>query len=165
LTTFVTIGNAHQPFHRLLGAVSAIVSTLPQPVVVQHGNTPWSGCDVCIAKPFVGMAEFDKLLNQAELLILHAGVSVLQAIRAGKTPVVMPRRAMYGEIVIDHQWEFARALAETGKIVLANEPSDLPAAVVEAMKRQDAQRITTTVPPLVGLIGELLRQYDRKTGK
>jgi UDP-N-acetylglucosamine transferase subunit ALG13 len=109
------------------------------------------------------MEEFDKLLDKAELIILHAGVSVIQAIRAGKTPVVMPRRTKYGEIVVDHQWEFARALAETGKIIVADESGDLPAAVAEALKRQSAHRPTATVPPLVGMIGEVLRKYDIET--
>ena len=44
MSTFVTIGNGTQSFHRLLEAVREVIDDLPQPVVIQTGRTPFV-CD------------------------------------------------------------------------------------------------------------------------
>ena len=156
--TFVSVGNATQPFARLLDAVAAIAGELPQPVFVQFGSTPFRSAD-CDSAQWLAMADFEQRAAQAQLLILHAGAgSVIHAIRAGRLPVVMPRRARYGEHVDDHQVEFARTLAEAGRVVLALEPGDLTAAVAEAMERQNASRPSQAPPPLVAMIDEVLRE-------
>jgi UDP-N-acetylglucosamine transferase subunit ALG13 len=161
VTTFVSLGNATQPFIRLTDAVLQIVSILPQPVVVQHGNNPFQGSG-CIARPFMEMTEFIELIETSELLILHAGAgSVIHAIQAGKVPVVMPRRKQYGEVVDDHQLEFAHALGAIGKVVVAEEPVDLVSAVQEAKKRQSMANSLNKRPPLVDLIAETLQAYAK----
>lgn len=169
MTTFVSVGNATQPFDRLLEAILRLPS-LPQPVIVQHGHTRFDapGFD---ARAFLGMAEFGELLASADLLILHAGAgSVIHAVRAGKIPVVMPRRKGNGEIVDDHQVEFGRALADTGKVVLAEGPDQLVCAVEEALRQQAAGRVQGSEPPLVKMIGDVLgrcesRHKDAEAGK
>ncbi|MFH1635548.1 MAG: hypothetical protein ABIG63_16275, partial [Chloroflexota bacterium] len=70
--TFVSVGNATQPFNRLLDQVLRIASTLPQPVVVQHGSSTFRGAG-CIPRQFMEMEEFGQFVSEAELLILHAG--------------------------------------------------------------------------------------------
>jgi len=165
VTTFVSVGNATQSFGRLIEAVLKIAPRLPQPVVMQHGNTALKGVG-CIAQPFMEMEAFGQTMAQAELLILHAGAgSVIHAIQTGKIPVVMPRRARYGEIIDDHQLEFARALAQSGKLVVAEEPADLMAAVVEAQNRQKGTQHSVHTPPLVGLISAVLRECVQGKGK
>lgn len=166
MTTFVSVGNAKQPFNRLLDAVLRIIPNLPRPVIVQHGHSPFLATD-CIARPFVETAEFSHFVAEAQLLILHAGAgSVIHAIQAGKIPVVMPRRAKYREHVDDHQLEFSRALAAAGKVVVAEEPDDLIVAVEDSIKRQSMARRVETIPPLmVGLISEILRDYAVGLGK
>ena len=160
MTTFVSVGNATQPFNRLIKAVLKIAPKLPQAVVVQHGNTLFPEAGGCIARPFMEMGEFGQYVAQADLLILHAGAgSVIHAVQAGKVPVVMPRRAKYGEHVDDHQLEFARALAEAGKVVMVEEPEDLIGAVEEAMKRQRMSRPLDADSRMVDLISEVLRKY------
>lgn len=160
MTTFVSVGNATQPFNRLIESVIENYAELPQPVVIQHGNTPLANIEKCVAKPFLGMNEFSSQLKQAELLILHGGAgSVIHAIKAGKIPVIMPRRAQYGEHVDDHQLEFSRALAEAGKVVLAEEPEDLMRSVEKSLEMQATNTSIDSEPPLVGLISEVLRRY------
>ena len=156
MMTFVSVGNATQPFSRLIDAVLKLASNLPQPVLVQRGNTivPKAGC---VVKPFLEIEAFRQFIEQAELLILHAGAgSIIHAIQAGKIPVVMPRLAKYGEHVDDHQVEFARALVQLGRIVVAEEPANLIDAIAEAQKRQTKTLHTVCTPPLVGLIRAVL---------
>lgn len=160
MSTFVSVGNATQPFSRLLDLLPCIFPLLPQPVIVQHGRTPFkSAC--CIAVPFLSMEEFSQYVETSDLLILHAGAgSLIHAIRAGKVPLVMPRRATHGELVDDHQVEFAVALATIGKIVLVEELDGLKQAIAEAKVRQNRLSSTAT-PPLLSHIKTLLAAYTR----
>jgi UDP-N-acetylglucosamine:LPS N-acetylglucosamine transferase len=80
------------------------------------------------------MEEFDRRLEEADLVISHGGCTVLSAIRLGKVPVVMPRRKKYGEHVNDHQVQLVQALAEEGRVIPAYEPEDLPGAIGKAME-------------------------------
>ena len=166
MSTFVSIGNAHQPFGRLLEAVRRAAERLPQPLVVQHGYTPFDD-PVCTRVPFLSMEEFIRCVRDADLLIMHAGAgSVIHAVGAGKIPVIMPRRAAYGEHVNDHQVEFAQALMATGKVIVVENPDDLERAAEEAMTRQrqlsnrDGNH-KDSLPPLVGLVDRLLRDHAR----
>ena len=168
LSTFVSLGNALQPFVRLLEAIARLAPRLPQPVIVQHGHTPFRD-GACRPMPFLGMNEFIEHIHEADLLIMHAGAgSIMHAVEAGKVPVVMPRRAAFGEHVNDHQVEFAQALAETGKVIVADTPDDLARAVKEAMARQKHTReirggtVEGTTPPLTATIERVLKDYARQ---
>lgn len=135
MTTFLTVGNATQSFGRLVHAVVALAPTLPQPVIIQHGATPITATN-CDCRPYVSMTDFEMLVANAQLLILHAGAgSVIHAVRAGKLPIVMPRRPVFGEHVDDHQMEFAIELERAGKIVLVREPVELTAAIELVLSR------------------------------
>lgn len=137
--TFVTVGNATQPFARLLEAVETLAASgaLPAPVVVQSGNNPRFVSRVCLVRPFLRMEEFEKHIASAHLIIGHAGAgTVVHALAAGRTPVVMPRRARHGEIIDDHQVEFVRRLSEEGRVFPAWEPAELAGAVTLALSRR-----------------------------
>jgi UDP-N-acetylglucosamine transferase subunit ALG13 len=76
------------------------------------------------------MDEFERLIQQSSLLIMHAGAgSVIHALRAERLPIVMPRRAADGEHIDDHQLEFATALASTRYVLLARDTAELRSAV------------------------------------
>lgn len=162
MSTFVSVGNATQSFCRLLDEVARLALTLPQPVIVQHGETSFRS-DACRAIPFIGMSEFERLVADAELLILHAGAgSVIHAVRAGKVPVVMPRRTAYGEHVDDHQVEFAKALEVAGRVVVVDEPMQLTEAVRRALELQRSGTRTAGASAMLGLVDETLAGYARK---
>lgn len=112
------------------------------------------------------MEEFIRHVHDADLLIMHAGAgSIMHAVEAGKIPVVMPRRAAFGEHVNDHQVEFAHALAEIGKVVVADAADDLARAVDEARARQrraqekHGDASADSAPPLVSIIERVLSDY------
>lgn len=139
MCTFVTVGNGTLPFTRLLQAICEVAQQLPQPVFVQFGADQSFSCPVCTSVAFLEMGEFEKRVTEAELLILHAGAgSVMHAVRAGKIPVVMPRLAKFGEIVDDHQLEFAHALEKTGKVFVAHDAATLVQAATSAMQQQQS---------------------------
>ena len=97
---------------------------------------------------------------EAELVIIHAGAgSVIEALHVGKIPVVMPRRAGYGELVDEHQLELAEALARQRRVVLAMEPENLAEAAREALTRQRVHEERHGAEPrLVALVREALER-------
>jgi UDP-N-acetylglucosamine transferase subunit ALG13 len=156
--TFVTVGNATQPFGRLLEAVErlAIAGALPEPVVVQSGHNPAFVSRVCLVHPFLKMEEFEERVAAATLVIGHAGAgTVVHALATGRIPVVMARRALYGEHIDDHQAEFVRRLASERRVIAAWEAADLGPAVTLA-------RTCHTGPPvrMATLVSVVAREID-----
>jgi UDP-N-acetylglucosamine transferase subunit ALG13 len=153
------VGNAHQPFTRLLDAVAAAARELPQPVIVQHGHTPFHGLE-CEQVAFMEMMQFEQEMKAAEVVVLHAGAgSVIHALQVGKVPVIVPRRVEFGEHVDNHQVSWGRALASEGRVVLVEDVQDIVAAVREALERQARQRQEAKrqyIPPLIGMVREIL---------
>jgi len=166
VSTFVSIGNALQPFGRLLDEVARLANAglLPQPVVVQHGHTPFSS-QACSGVAFLELRRFEAEVERARLCIIHAGAgSVLYALRAGKVPVIMPRDPAHGEIIDDHQQELAGMLDKASLAVIAKEPSELESAVrrAEAMQAERRDGASAAEPRLVGLVRDTLGAWDRE---
>jgi len=160
LSTFVAVGNATQSFPRLLDGVARIASQLPQPVFVQYGAYYGFFCPACDAAAFISMDEFDRRVTEASLLIMHAGAgSIIHAMRSGKVPVVMPRKAALGEHVDDHQAELAHELHRLGSLVACEEPSLLLSAVQVALRLQEARAGQDREAPLVGELRRLLLDH------
>jgi UDP-N-acetylglucosamine transferase subunit ALG13 len=101
-------------------------------------------------------------MTSSELVIVHAGAgSIIQAMQAGKVPVVMPRRASLGEHVDDHQLELVRELAQRGKVVLATDCKSLKQGVARALELQRSGVAHASSPPLVSLLRDRLAGYAR----
>src|SRR5688572_4646243 len=101
MSTFVTIGNAHNPFPRLLNAVERIAHLLPQPIIAQHGYTKFTSTTFKLV-PFMHQNEFLAEIRNASVLLTHAGAgTIIHISRTGKIPVVMPRLRKFGEHVDD----------------------------------------------------------------
>lgn len=169
MSTFVSVGNALQPFGRLLNEVAKLAQAglLPRPVLVQHGHTPFASHE-CSATAFLELADFEANVQRARLCIMHAGAgSTLYALRAGKVPVIMPRLARFGEIIDDHQTELAGMLERAGLAVVATEAAQLEDAVLRALAIQ-ADRLNTpriAEPKLVSLVRDTLAQWSRECSR
>lgn len=69
--------------------------------------------------------EMQAELSGADVVLCHAGTgSAIAALRAGKCPVLVPRRAAAGEHVDDHQQQIADMLAER-KLAVVRPPDEL----------------------------------------
>ena len=139
-------------FRRLL---ERLVPLIPPDATVlwQTGSTDCTGLEIA-ARPSVPAAELQDAMREADVVVAHAGTGVaLAALEAGKYPVLVPRRAAYGEHVDDHQTGIARELGGRGLAVVrqADEISedDLIAATtkrVERVPESPALRIRTSPP-------------------
>ena len=112
----VTLGTWRQPFDRL---VRRLLAVLPADVEVvwQTGHTDVTGLGIN-ARPWLSPDELHEELAGADVVVTHAGVgATLDALEAGRFPVVVPRTEAAGEQIDDHQVELAAELDRLGLAV------------------------------------------------
>ena len=90
----------------------------------------------CEWQRFVPSPDMRSRMEEADVVITHGGPSsFIEAMAAGKVPVVVPRRAEFNEHVNDHQADFVNEVAERkGGIVPVYDMAELPAAIEEARR-------------------------------
>ncbi len=140
---FATVGSTQIPFERFVRALESLPG---EQLVVQHGpvEPPAAAAQ---ANAFMQFPELIERMEAADTVVCHAGAgSILCALRAGHTPVVVPRLKRYGETVDDHQVEFSRALAAEGKVIAVEELDRLCAAVEAAPARCSAAQRSGSLP-------------------
>ena len=129
---FVTVGNAKQPFKRLLDEIEELVRTGRldgESVCIQRGNNAPRAVAVRVDEPFFSPEAFQQFVDDADVVVCHGGAGSLSHVfKAGKVPVVMPRRRMYGE-ALDDQLKLVEQVAALGKIIPAFEPNQLADAI------------------------------------
>ncbi|RLE17246.1 MAG: hypothetical protein DRJ08_02245 [Acidobacteria bacterium] len=121
MKVMVTVGLEAKPYDRLLRAVDEAVGKgwIPSDTLVQKGHTSFL-FRYCKPVPFLSFDELRDAIRQADLVIAHGGVgSVLLALEMGKIPLVIPRRADFGEHVDNHQIEFVKKMEEEGRVMAA----------------------------------------------
>ena len=116
---FVTLGTQDKPFERLIKAVEKQVElgNITQEVIVQSGCTKYKSDKLKII-PYMTIDELNKHLNDASLIITHAGVgTIIQALEIGKTVIAAARKKEFGEHVGDHQQQFLDNFSSKGYII------------------------------------------------
>lgn len=116
----MTVGTDHHQFDRLiewvddwLGASGGAFTCL-----VQRGRSIAPKHTESVE--YMPYPEMESMLRSAAVVVSHAGPgTIMMALSAGRTPVVVPRRADLEEHVDDHQGAFARRVASDGTIWLA----------------------------------------------
>lgn len=127
MSTFITLGNAYQPFPRLLSFIEQIVEVLPTPICIQHGYTPLpTTLSSLITHHTIDRETFNQYMEHSSVIITHAGIgSILSAINFKKKAFVLPRIQALGEHINDHQVETAHAFNALFLINHIQSPSDI----------------------------------------
>lgn len=139
----LTVGLERFPFDRLVRAADRAVEEglVRGPAFGQIGTSAYTPRHF----PFARFLPFDELrrrLQEADVVVCHAGVgTILLAQQLGKLPLVLPRRAAWGEQLDDHQLDLALRLAPAGRLLLARTEEELGAQLA----RYDALR--QALPP------------------
>ncbi|KQP84539.1 exopolysaccharide biosynthesis polyprenyl glycosylphosphotransferase [Aeromicrobium sp. Leaf291] len=159
LTLVASVGTYHHPFDRFVDWLEPWTDERGAQVVFQHGSTrPIEG-----ATNLTMMAP-DELLEhyrRADVVVLQGGAGgVMDARRAGRIPIVVPRVPVGHEVVDDHQVVLARRLAEMGLVHVAETREQLHALLDGAADGTVATRSgqiepTPGVVEAVRLLGEL----------
>jgi exopolysaccharide biosynthesis glucuronosyltransferase PssE len=132
---FVTVGSMF-PFDRLIRSMDLLVASgeLKDEVRSQIGSGAYEPRAMPFQR-FMDKAEFDALLERAEMIVSHAGIgSIATALRLGKPMLVVPRRGRLGEHVNDHQVATARKYEELGHVLAAYDENDI-LRMIEGLRR------------------------------
>jgi UDP-N-acetylglucosamine transferase subunit ALG13 len=159
-TVAVSVGTDHHVFDRLMDWIELWAATAPPDVrvIVQHGSSrPPSNT---INHDILGKEEFEALLAGADVVVVQGGPGgIMDARRAGRLPIAVPRLHRLGEAVDDHQVDFCRRMSDAGKIVLATSAPELQTAVERQLADPSSARIvddTAHVAVSVQRFGDLV---------
>ena len=128
---YVTVGTMHLEFARLIRAMDAIAVASKEEVVVQTGM---SRCvpEHCAHFDFKPREEVEAIQREARVVVAHAGIgSVIDALKAARPLIVVPRLRRFGEHNNDHQLELARAVEARGWGRMIEDIEELPQACAD----------------------------------
>jgi UDP-N-acetylglucosamine transferase subunit ALG13 len=158
----VAVGTDCHPFTRLVRWVDGWLEAQGRqapPAFVQHGSSPAPRRAEGAA--FLDHADMQRLLADSQVVVCHGGpATILEARRAGRLPLVVPRDPRLNEHIDDHQQRFAGRLAGQGLIVLCKSEGELHGALDRAARRPDTFRLAgpgvEAGPPGVQRAGQLI---------
>lgn len=164
---FCTVGTDHHPFARFVEWLDrwlAAGGASRAHCFVQHGTAP--APRLAAGASLIPYPEMQERMHRARLIVCHgAGATIMEARRAGKVPIVLPRMARNGEHVDDHQLIFSRRLAAEGTIVFPETPDALGAVLDDALRgigpaagapSDEATGVSETVRRFEELVTELM---------
>lgn len=134
---FVTTGSM-LPFDRLVQAVDQWIGGNEHgDAFAQIGRSQYRPVHM-FWQQMLSPAEFRRRLDQALLVVSHAGMgTVISALEASKPMVLLPRRAAAGEVTTDHQIHTARWLSKTPGIFVAVDEGDVARTIERALSELD----------------------------
>ena len=123
----VTLGTQDKPFTRLLEEVEKLIKNkvINEKVIVQAGHTKYTSKYMEIFD-YLPKDELEKLIDEASILITHAGVgTIFDALKRDKKIIAVPRLKEYGEHTNNHQLEIVKEFEREKFIIPLYEISDL----------------------------------------
>lgn len=125
---FITLGTQDKHFDRLLKAVYKLETD--EKIVAQIGSTEFKSSkpeDKFEIHKFLSNEEFEKYMDEARVVITHAGVgTIIYGLKKHKKMIVAARLKKYGEHVNDHQLQILQTFASEGYIIPLENFDDLP---------------------------------------
>lgn len=128
---FITLGTQSCDFTRCLKMVEELLKAvdIQEPIIAQTGHTKYKPIGVqCL--DFVTEEEYQKYINDASVVISHAGTGALfSSINKGKKVIAVARLQKFGEMIDNHQTEIVKKLNTEGHII------DGTDSILEAWKK------------------------------
>jgi UDP-N-acetylglucosamine transferase subunit ALG13 len=125
---FVTVGNWHKGFDRLVKAIDELKMNkiINEDVIGQIGPGAYKP-KYFQYRDYYSQEEFMEYLTKSRLIISHAGMGTIgQAVRLSKPVIVVPRKSSQGEHVDDHQFNTTKYMELEGKVLAVYAIEDLP---------------------------------------
>jgi len=122
----VSVGTDHHRFDRLVDWVDHWVAAHADRArcTAQVGTSKRSASGT--SADLMAPDALQRAMVSADAVVCHGGPgTVVDARRAGREPIVVPRSAHLGEHVDDHQERFARWMADRGRLVVATDEAEL----------------------------------------
>ena len=139
---FATVGT-QLPFDRMIAALDGWAAAHPgNEVFAQIGPGAFAPRHIKHRR-FISPAECRARMVAADAIVAHAGMgTILNALEMGKPLLIVPRRASLGEHRNDPQLATARRFAETGRLLVAFDESDLADHLDQLRRRGRPDRIS-----------------------
>lgn len=140
---FVILGTQDKQFPRLLDAIQKQINlgniSKDEKIIVQAGSTKYKSKDMEI-RGYIGVKKFEELMDEAELIICHAGVgTILTALKKNKKIIAAARLKKYGEHVNDHQLQILNNFNEEGYVLALDDFDRLDLLLGQAKTFRPAQ--------------------------
>jgi UDP-N-acetylglucosamine transferase subunit ALG13 len=121
---FVTVGSDHHRFDRLVGWMDRWAAERDVDCVIQYGTAAPPASSHAVA--YLDKPLLELLLDTADIAVAQGGpMSIVEARRHGRLPIVVPREPHLREVVDGHQVVFCRKLAQQGLIQCAEDEATL----------------------------------------
>lgn len=126
LRVFVVFGNCKFSFPSLVDCLDSLKHL--SGVTIQSGYSDvgdslpnnWRVFDFCSSD------RFSQLISESDLVVAHAGVGVVTScLEFGKRAIVIPRQAIHGEHINNHQVVFAEYYSKQGLFEICKTPMQL----------------------------------------
>lgn len=158
---FVTLGTQDKSFTRLLEAIDREIEkgNIKDKVIVQAGLTKYSSPNMEILD-LVSEDEFDKLIDQCDLLITHGGAgSILSGIKKNKKIIAAARLAKYKEHTNDHQKQIIKEFSNKGYILELRDFNCL-GKLIEKSKSFKPKKFTSNTDNMIKLISDYIEEEN-----
>ncbi|MBQ6498205.1 MAG: GtrA family protein [Bacilli bacterium] len=149
----VILGTQDKEFPRLLKAVDKAIDKgiIKDKVVVQAGQTKYESKNMEIFD-LLPAPEFDKLMDQADLIITHGGAgSILAAIKKHKKIIAAARLEKYKEHHNDHQKQIIGEFAKQGYLLELDNFDDL-GKIIKKIDKFKPKRFVSNTQNMIKLI-------------
>lgn len=116
----VTLGTQDKKFYRLIKEIDDLIrrKKIKEEVIIQAGSSSNYKTDRMKLINLLPMDEFERLLNECDLLITHGGVgTILSGLKKNKKVIAVPRLKKYKEHVNDHQVQIVNNFSDEGYIL------------------------------------------------
>lgn len=133
----ITLGTQDKKFHRLLEAVQKQIDNknIKDKVIVQAGCSNNFKSNDMEMFDLIPIDEFDKLIEECDILITHGGVgSIITGLKNNKKVIAAARLKKYGEHVNDHQLQIIENFTNAGYILSLDNFDELDKVLKTAKK-------------------------------
>lgn len=155
----VTVGSQKFQFNRLLKAIDDLIdnNVIEDVVFAQIGSSDYKPINYKFVD-FMTQAEFSEKLNEADLIITHAGTGVIvNAVKKGKKVIAIPRLSIYGEHVDDHQIQLINEFKELNFIEPVYEINELEKAI-ENVKNKTYNKYISNTDTIIDSIENFIKE-------
>lgn len=150
----VTLGTQDKKFHRLLETVQKLIDNkvITDRVVVQAGCSSDFISKEMEIFDLIPMDDFDKLINECEILITHGGVgSIVTGLKNNKKVIAAARLKKYGEHTNDHQLQIIDNFSNSGYILKLDDFNNLE-NLIKNIKKFKPKKYKSNVNNFIKLI-------------
>jgi UDP-N-acetylglucosamine transferase subunit ALG13 len=152
---FCMVGMHDIGFDRLLSELDAIAGRRPEwEIRLQKG---YSRIEPAHASAFDFKPSLLGDIGWADLVVSHGSVCILDALKAGKRLIVVPRLARYGEAMNDHQVEWSTHFARRFGFPIVQDVAGLEPELDRGLSRPPAAAADFHSTGLYDALGSFIR--------